>query len=250
MPFIMNGKTPEQLLTWWECKVGLRTQEPPNWAMKLGTLLGEPIIDQYQEQSGDAITRRQEVVPSPVNDRFRSTLDGFSVSRNAVIEAKFVSPFFDRDQIFQTHYPQLAMQMHCTNADCGYLVVAQGTAEPFEIECVRSPAYEEVLLEEAAKMLESMDMLVPPVVIEVPVMVPPEKWRTVDLEDPETVNWGVELVEHILTYHDTKDAADAHDDAGKAAKALIPDDVGKVFVPGYTIARNKKGTLTITRRKA
>lgn len=249
MPYVMNDKPAEQLLAWWERKVGLRDDDPPSYAMQLGSLVGDFILDQYEQLNGHKIVRRQEVVPSPVNNRLRATLDGFDVERGAVIEAKFASPFLDREQLFKMYYPQVALQMHCCDAVSGFLVIAQGTSEPYEIACIRDPiTYEPLLLDEAAAMLESMDMLRPPVTLDTPVMVPPEKWRTVDLDTPDTVNWGVELVEQLLIYHDTKEQADAHDAAGKAAKALIPDDVGKVLVPGYIISRTKRG-LTITRRK-
>jgi hypothetical protein len=250
MPFIMNDKSPEQLMKWWETKVGLRDPDPPTWAMHLGSILGDEIIDEYQRQTGDVISQRQAVIPSPVNDRFRSTLDGFSQARRAVIEAKFVSPFFDRDQIFSTYYPQVAMQMHCTDAAGGFLVAAQGTNDPFEIECIRDQAYEAVLLERAAAMLESMDTLTPPVELAMQsVPVPPEKWRTVDL-DRDTPNWGDEMLTHLLNYEFTREAADDHESAGKAAKLLVPDDVGRVLCEHHIIARNKKGALVITRRKS
>ena len=42
--------------------------------------------------------------------------------------------------------------MICTNAERGYLVVAQGTSDPYEIECVRDAAYEAELIERAAAM--------------------------------------------------------------------------------------------------
>lgn len=248
MPFIMNAE-PERLLKWWEEKVGLREPDPPTWAMKLGTLVGDAIVDEYQEQSGDQITRRQEVVPSPINNRFRSTLDGFRVARHAVIEAKFASPFLERDKIFLTYYPQVAMQMHCVDATTGFLVVAQGTNDIYEIECLRNAEYEQHLLERADAMLDCMDRMVPPVDLELPVIVPPEKWRTVDL-GYETPNWADEMINLLSDYGQTTDAALEHELAGRAAKDLVPDDVGKVLTPLHIIARNKKGSLAITRRKS
>jgi hypothetical protein len=249
MPYVMNPKEPAQLLAWWERKVGLRDAEPPNYAMQLGSFLGDFILDQYEQLGGYKITRRQEVVPSPHNNRLRATLDGFDESRGAVIEAKFASPFLDREQIFKMYYPQVALQMHCCDAVAGFLVVAQGTSEPYEIACIRDPiTYEPLLLDEAAAMLESMDMLQPPVTIETPVMVPPEKWRTVDL-DVDKPNWAQEMQMYLDAYAGSAAAADVHEDTGKAAKALVPDDVGKVITTFHIINRTKRG-LTITRRKS
>jgi hypothetical protein len=76
---------------------------------------------------------------------------------------------------------------------------------------------------------------------------PPEKWRTVDLAR-EQPNWASELFEHLNNYEATRPFAEQHDAAGKAARALIPDDVGRVLAAGYTLARNKRGVVSITRR--
>jgi YqaJ-like viral recombinase domain len=245
----MNPVSDAVLLHWWEVKVGIREPDPPTWAMMAGSLLGDAIVDYYEFQTGDAITRRQESVASPTNNRFRSTLDGWSASRKAVIEAKFASPFFDREAIFATYYPQVAFQMHCTDAEGGFLVIAQGTNDPIEIECIRDADYEKVLLERAAAMLESIDTLSPPVHIEPPTVVPPEKWRTVDLavDDP---NWADELISLLSVYDLTQQGHDQHENAGQLARALVPDDVGKVLTGHYTLSRNKKGTVSINRRKA
>jgi predicted phage-related endonuclease len=250
MPWIMGDKKPPEILRWWECKVGLREQDPPTWAMRLGSLVGDAIVDEYEranQGAGNLITRRQEVVPSPLNDRFRSTLDGFMASRNAVIEAKFASPFMNRDTLFSYYYPQVAMQMHCTDADTGYLVIAQGTNDPIEIECVRSQEYEDELLVRCAAMLLSMDTMCPPVDVPAPIAVPPEKWRTVDL-DRDQPNWAAALTYELATYEFTRKDAETHELAGKVAKELVPDDVGRVIAPDHIIARNKKGSLAITRR--
>jgi predicted phage-related endonuclease len=249
-PFFMNGdKTPQQLLAWWEVKVGISEMDPPTYAMRLGSLVGDFVVDEYQLQCGEPITRRQELVTSPDNSRLRSTLDGFNSARNAVIEAKFASPFFDRDQIFQTYYAQVAMQMHCTDAKCGFLVIAQGTNEPIEIECIRDARYEAMLLNRAEAMLECMDTMTPPVAIDTPVMVPPEKWRTVDLAIDQP-NWADEMLSLLHVFDQTQQVADQHDELGKLAKELVPDDVGRVLAQNHIIARNKKGTLVLTRRKS
>lgn len=248
--YYMNNVAPEVLLRWWECKVGIREQDPPTYPMILGSLVGDPILDEYERLAAVSITRRQEVVPSPVNPRCRSTIDGFMIPQNAVAEAKFCSAHLYRDAIFARNYPQVAMQMHCTNADYGLIIVGQGTATPFEIECVRDKVgYEPLMLERAAAMLESMDTMTPPVAIDTPVMVPPERWRTIDLAT-DTPNWREDLIENLAVYEDTRPLADANEQAGKAAKALIPDDVGKVLAFNFTITRNRKGSLVITRRKS
>jgi hypothetical protein len=249
MPWVMGTKSPEEILRWWEVKVGLREPDPPTWAMRLGSLVGDAIVDEYERTTGEQITARQTVVHSQLNDRFRATLDGFMPSRQAVIEAKFVSPFFDRQAVFQMYYPQVCLQMHCMQVDVAYLVVAQGTNDPYEIECLRSMEYEDELLVRSAAMLLCMDTMTPPVDVPAPTVVPPEKWRTIDL-DRDTPNWGDEMLAALLVYEATREFADEHERSGKAAKALVPEDCGRVLTEHHNIARTKKNTLVITRRRS
>jgi len=249
MRWVMNPSEPEQLLQWWEVKVGIREPEPPTYAMKLGSAVGDLILDEYERKSEERIEGRQLVMVSPHNNRLRATLDGFIRARNVVAESKFCSAFFDKDEIFNCYYPQVALQMHCTDADSGLLIVGQGTNDPFSIECMRCSSYEKVLLERCEAMLESIDSLTPPVEIEAPVMVPPERWRTVDLETDTSPNWRDELLDHLTQYMASAPHVLLYEEASKRAKALVPDDVGKVLAPGHNITRNKKGSLVITQRK-
>jgi hypothetical protein len=128
-------------------------------------------------------------------------------------------------------------------------VIAQGTNDPYEIECVRDAGYEMILLTRATAMLECMDSLTPPVDIPSPTIVPPEKWRTIDLAR-DTPNWGDELMYHLVTYEFTREYSETHETSGKEAKGLVPDDVGRVLCENHIIARNKMGALVITRRKS
>jgi hypothetical protein len=243
----MGNASEETLLRWWEVKVGIRDPEPQTWAMRLGAAVGDLILDEFERQNSVAITRRQEVVPSPGNKRFRATLDGWMGDRNAVAEAKFSSPFLSREQIYAMYYPQVAFQMHCTDASVGFLIVCQGTNDPIEFECPRDPDYEREVLARCGSMLELIDTLTPPVVMPAPV--PPEKWRTVDLAF-EQPNWGPEVMAALVEYDETDAAAKAHEAWGKLVRERIPDDVGKVHTGSFTISRNKRGTLAITRKAA
>lgn len=243
----MTERSPEDLLRWYEVKIGLRDPDPQTFAMRLGAAVGDLILDEYERQTKQAVTRRQEVVPSPLNKRFRATLDGFRHDDRAVVESKFCSPFIPREQLFLSYYAQLAFQMHCCDVEHGYLVIGQGTNDPIEIECVRSAKYESELLARCNAMLLCIDTLTPPVTLPAPV--PPEKWRTVDLS-VDRPNWSDELMAALVEYDETAEAAKAHEEWGKCARSVVPDDVGKVLAGRFTISRNKKGALAITRRAA
>jgi hypothetical protein len=69
--------------------------------------------------------------------------------------------------------------------------------------------------------------------------------RTIDIM-AEPTNWSAQLLDHLTEFAETAGAAACHDEAGKLARALIPDDVGKCFAGVWTITRNKRGVLAIT----
>ena len=73
--------------------------------------------------------------------------------------------------------------------------------------------------------------------------------RTLDII-AEPTNWSGELLLYLQEYDSTAAAAQTHDEVGKAARDLVPDDVGKVFAGVFQITRNRKGHLAITRRAA
>lgn len=244
---IMNASTDAELLHWYQVKVCEIDPDPENYAMRAGTAMEPVILNERMLETGETITRRQEVVDHPRINAFCCTLDGWEPSKHAVVEAKFVSPFMSRDDIFRFYYPQVAFQMSCTDAQGGFLLVGQGTNPPIEIECVRDADYEGELLARCSAALMCIKTLTPPCAL--PVVVPPERWRTIDLTTEQT-NWGQELLEILSVYESTKPYADQHEAAGKEARALIPDDVGKVIAPGYMLNRNKRGVLSILRRAA
>ena len=243
---VMNAKSEAELVKVWRIKVGLDPPDPENWPMRLGSHVEKLLLDERVLQTGHPIIRRGEIVDHPTIMDICVKLDGYRVFDRAVMEAKFCGAFRDRYEIFRYYYPQVALQMSCTGAERGYLVVGQGTANPIEIECVRDEGYEAELLERAAAFLLCIRTFTPPCPL--PPVIPPDRWRTLDVI-AEPTNWSAQLLQHLENYGITADAAADHDAAGAAARALIPDDVGKVFAGPWLLARDKRGVVSI-RRKA
>ena len=243
---VMNAKSEAELVKVWRIKVGLDSQDPENWPMRLGSHVEKLLLDERVLQTGHPIIRRGEIVDHPTLMDICVKLDGYRVFDRAVMEAKFCGAFRDRYEIFRYYYPQVALQMSCTGAERGYLVVGQGTANPIEIECVRDEGYEAELLERAAAFLLCIRTFTPPCPL--PPVIPPDRWRTLDVI-AEPTNWSAQLLQHLENYGITADAAADHDAAGAAARALIPDDVGKVFAGPWLLTRDKRGVVSI-RRKA
>jgi predicted phage-related endonuclease len=241
---LMNAADDAELLKLFNVKIGAEPPEPENYAMRVGSHMEPFIINEYEHISGILVTRRQEIVDHPQIKGFCCTLDGWHPKLNRVIEVKFASPFMSKDELFRYYYPQTAFQMACTDAADAVLVIGQGTTEPVEIECVRDGDYERELITRCLSFLQCIQSLTPPCAL--PIVIPPEKWRTVDL-NVDTPNWGPELQAALVEYDETAEAAKAHDAWGKLARDVVPEDVGKVIAGNFTLSRNKKGVVTIRR---
>jgi hypothetical protein len=242
---VMNCRSEAELNRIWRQKVGIDPPMETTYAMEAGSHM-EPFILDWLEKQTSPITRRGEIVDHPGNKDVCCKLDGFRAADDAVIEIKFLSPYRTKDEYLPAYYGQVCLQQICSGARNGRLVVGQGTSEPIEHELVFDPTYADELMRRAQLFLQSMRTMVPP--FPEPPIIPPSRWRTIDL-DREQTNWGDELFSHLTVYGETGDAANAHDEAGKAARELIPADVGRCLIGNWQINRNKRGALAITRRK-
>jgi hypothetical protein len=241
---VMNARSEAELLKVWRIKVGLDPPEPETWAMRIGAYVESLILDWLSEQTSP-ITRRGEIVDHELVSDICVKLDGFRPADDAVVEVKFLAPWRNREEFLPAYYAQCVLQMLCTGARNGVLVVAQGTSEPVEHEIAFDEAYAQELMRRAEAFLQSMRTLTPPV--PEPPIIPREKWRSIDVMRNPT-NWSAQLLDHLTEYGETAAAADLHQASGAAARALIPDDVGKCSAGVWQINRNKKGVLAITRR--
>jgi len=226
------------------------------YAMRLGSHVEPFLISEYQRATGLTIVRRQEEVPLPgLEEHCFATIDGVIADEVAwldgqgvITEFKFAGAHWTREGLLDRYCDQVMLQMMCTGAARGLLIVGQGTAELLELEVVRDKAYEAELREHIAHWLDCVRTLTPPHPEPIPLP-PPTRWRTVDIFGDDAPNWAGECHTHLQVYALTKDAAAQHTDAGKAARALVPDDVGTVLAGDWRINRNKRGVLTINVNK-
>ena len=250
LPMLMSAKDSSQLVRAWRIDLQLEPPEPENWQMVRGLAHGKRDPHWRVRVTGNPVTRCGEIVDHPeFPDSICCTLDGYRAADDCVIEIKFLGAFQRRDYFLPYYYPQVAMQMLCTGAKRGALVVAQGNADPVEYEIDRGAGFDAYVPEMVKRALAysiCLKTLTPPAIL--PPVIPPEKWRTVDLSI-EATNWGAELEQHLQDFAATAEAADQHEAAGTAARALVPDDVGRVLAGPWQLNRNKKGVISITTRR-
>lgn len=253
LPILMHGDEAALLRLYCE-EIGEAEREPPTYAMQLGAYFEPFILDYWQTQNG-SVTRRGEVVDHPTVPEFCCTLDGYRQFDDAVIETKFLAPWRHREEFAAYYYPQVLAQMRCTNAARGILLVGQGTNEPVEYDITPKPgdpvaaAYEAEMWDRVYRFRLCLRTFTPPVPM--PRVVPPELWRTVDLTKIDPMpNWGHVLLPTLRVFEDTREPADTHDQMGKEARALVPDDVSIVLTAEHRLSRNKHGAISIRRRNA
>jgi len=253
LPILMHGDEAAILKLYRE-EIGESEREPPTYAMQLGSMIEPFILDYQQALTGHAITRRGEVVDHPTVPEFCCTLDGYRSFDDAVIETKFLSPFRHREEFAAYYYPQVIAQMRVVGAARGILLAGQGTAEPVEYDVTpkvddqAAADYEAEMWDRVWRFRLCLRTFTPPVPM--PRKIAPELWRTVDLSQEPIPNWGHVLLPTLHLYEETREAAEIHDQAGKDARGLVPDDVSIVLAGEHRLSRNKHGNLSIRRRNA
>jgi hypothetical protein len=245
-PLVMNARSEAELVKIWRQKVGLDPPDPENYAMRIGSFVEPFVLDESERKTGQAITRRGEIVDHPRNNSICVKLDGFRECDSSVIETKFLSPWRNKEEFVPYYYPQVLLQMLCVDCRSGILLTAQGSTEPVEHEILFDEQYAAELMRRAEAFIRCMQTLTAPYP-EKPI-IPPSRWRTIDL-DAEPTNWTPELLAHLGRYGETAEAADLHAAAGVGARGLIPDDVGKVLISKWQITRDRNGKLSIRPRK-
>jgi hypothetical protein len=244
LPILMHGDD-AAILKMYREDMGEIEREAPNYAMELGSHWEPFALDYCEKISGHPITRRGEVVDHPTIPEFCCTLDGYRSFDDAVIECKFLSPFWKREDFVPHYYPQLLAQVRCIGCTRGIFWVGQGTSEPVEIEIILDDDYEGIMWARVDIYRQCLRTFTPPVPM--PRVVPRDQWRTVDLAQSPMPNWGHAILPMLRLFEDTRAAAEIHETVGKEARALVPDDVGVVLAGEHKLARNKRGTVSITR---
>ena len=250
LPILMHGDAASISRLYCE-EIGEIEREPANYAMQLGSMIEPFILDYQQRKTEQPITRRGEVVDHPTIPEFCCTLDGYRSFDDAVIETKFLAPFRNKEEFVSYYYPQVLAQMRCTNAARGILLAARGTSEPEEYDITPKPGDDNATLYEMAMWARVEEFrlclrtFTPP--FPMPRVVPPELWRVVDLSKEPMPNWGYALLPTLRLFEETRDAAEIHDQAGKDARSLVPDDVSIVLAGEHRLSRNKKGNISIRR---
>jgi hypothetical protein len=235
----------ERLNELFEIKTGLR--EPPdlsdNYDVYRGNVMEGPDLDWYERKLGYKLTERGRVVYSEQFKFLSATLDGYDPKRDAVIEYKNTRA--DLDWVKAYYTAQVEAQKHCRGCANGILLISRFGSEPFEIEIDAGDDYRRELFTRVPAFMLCVETVTRPVPLE--RLVPPEEWRSVNLDVDALDNWGAEMIEKLQVWDQTKEMSDVHAEAADDIKALTPCDVGRLRFRHLSITRNRRGSLSIKR---
>jgi predicted phage-related endonuclease len=208
------------------------------WPVILGACTETINLDRYEHNTGRAVTRRGEHVVHLDYTWATCTLDGYDAALPAVVEAKHVGGFEKISVVVERYMAQLHWQMLLTGTKQAALSVIEGEREPI-IELIDyDEPYGSELFNRAQQFWRCVLDLVPPVVLP-PVAPPVVPDKIVDMTGNNS------FANEAATWLATKEAAAENAAAGKALRAMVPDDALKCVGHGVCISRNRAGALSI-----
>jgi hypothetical protein len=237
----------------WRVRNGLDVPEMvATWAMKLGSCVEPLALDHHQDKTGQAITRRGEVVAHPDLPKVGCTLDGWRASDNWIVQVKVCGSWQSIPHILDYYTCQAMIEAECVKANGASILLVHGGGEPIEHAIYVDDHYRAAVWARIEDFITCVENLVEPFPPHIPTtpIIPPEKWRSINLDrDAERHNWAGEMMPLLKTWDETNDAAKANAVCKERIKTLLPDDVGHVSYAGTVISRSRNGAVSIRRAK-
>lgn len=246
---ILMAGDPERIHRLWQEKLGLVEPEDLSWVLpvQMGSATEGLNAAFCEHVTGRLVTDRNKPLVSVSHSFMRCELDGMTTTEAghpAIWEAKHVNAFSNADEVKERYMPQLHHNMHVAGAKWAVLSLFLGTQKHEVIEVERDDGYMLALLDAEQRFWSCVTSNTPPAGFAPQVApVPFEALRTVDMTGNNI--WAM----HSADWLANKDAAKAHENAAKALKSLIGNDVGKATGYGVQIKRNKAGSLMIAMEK-
>ena len=246
---ILMAGDPERIHRLWHEKLGLVDPEDLSWVLpvQMGSVTEGLNAAFCEHLTGNLITDRNKPMVSGTHKFMRCELDGMTTTgagHPAIWEAKHVNAFSNAEEVKARYMPQLHHNMHVAGAKWAVLSLFLGTLKHEVVEVERDDGYMMALLDVEKRFWDSVtSKTMPEGFAPQAAPVPFEAMRTVDMTGNNV--WAIHSVDWLAH----KDAAKTHENAAKALKSLIGNDVGKATGYGVQIKRNKAGSLMIAMEK-
>lgn len=250
MNIIMAGD-PAAVTKLWQVKTG--QAEPDDLsdvlAVQMGIWTEDLNLRWFEKQTGKKVSERKRKLVHPDYAFLSASLDGVTThpenDQPCVVDAKHVGPFYyDLEKTLHKYTPQLVMQMAIRDVPWGLLSVFSGSNKWEWIGIERDELLEAQVIQAAKNFWKHVQDKTPPVDLPtVAERLPKSLMKKIDLSTSNT--WG----EAEARYLQHAAAAEAHKDAQKDLKALVPDDVGEVLGIKIKVKRDAGGALRFSKRK-
>lgn len=245
LPYLMAGDEAKIVDKWREL-VGdpnwIDTWDGDPWLTHYGSAM-EPILLNWREhKTGLKITRRGEVVYHATRPWAACTLDGFSLTENAVIQAKTANRWAPLATLIPKYSWQVLWEVAVTGADRGIIYLSDGGLEPEDREVERDAAKEAEMWARAEAFNRCVETLTPPFPLP-PVDAPVKTEKVADMG--KSNSWA----EHAGIWLATREAARQNESARREITALVPADAARAEGHGVTVSRNKAGHLSVRESK-
>ena len=235
----MSGK-PDRLIQLWREKRGEAEGEDLSniLAVQMGSFTEPFNVAWFEKQTGIAVHARGELATNEgYGPPMRATLDGKTAEPRAVFEAKHCGTRSTDAEIFARYVPQLTHNCLCAGEKIAFLSVFKGNGDWVMFEYDLNDAYVESLLAAEMDFWRCVETGEPPVPI--PEAPRPKAKGVIEYDMSASNEWG----SYAADYIETVLAADRHETAKKALKALVPDDASMAFGHNITIKRSANGAL-------
>jgi predicted phage-related endonuclease len=154
-------------------------------------------------------------------------------------EGKHTNSFGNKDEVYNTYYPQCQHNMMVLDAPLCYLSVFKGNGDWHYFEIEEDRAYQAQLLEREREFWNFVTTDTPPENVDAGME--PTALDNMRVVDMSGVNSWASAAHDFLTHYD---AAKAHEKAKKTLKELVEADVKEASGHGVVVTRNAKGALT------
>lgn len=245
-PYLMAGDK-GRILSEWMRLVGHPDYAPEDlsdkWPVQFGSYIEPFALDWHQRKTGQALTRRGEVVVHPNFPFVCCTLDAYREADEMVLDCKALGNWRKIDEACSFYLPQVIIQRDCVPAKSAGLLIVHGGAEPQEYPLMITDDYSAQVWQRIHLFWRCVEDLTPPVEM-APISAPVPAVKEYDMNGNN--EWAFAAADWVAH----RDNAKAFAAAEKAIKGLVPPDAVRCF--GYTIQvkRNKAGSLSITEATA
>lgn len=219
------------------------------WDIYRGSF-SEPFILDWHQRKTSAITRRGEQLIHPKFPYLICTLDGWREADDCVLDVKCGNGYQPLDELNSYYAGQILIQRECVPAAKAALLIEHGAAEPVELPLYIDDDFISRVHARIEQFWFCCETLTPPIHLDKKRIYPPEQWRVVDLDvdDGDKPNWAGDIMPMLRVWLETEGHHRECEDAKTRIKALLPDDVGKLFYGGTIVSRNRANAISIKRK--